>query len=96
MLTIFDILPLKTDVSPGKDLEPKYEPPSFPHFEGELGEGEKLYNGSCHCGAFTYSVKTIPIEERPVVECNCSICSRVSLVFHFTASSSSIPLQSAH
>lgn len=34
----------------------------------------KTYNGSCHCGNFTYTV-TVP-EIRRGARCNCSICRR--------------------
>lgn len=42
-------------------------------------------HGSCHCGAVTLAVKVKPLEtwdiskeEERIVECNCSICVRVS------------------
>jgi hypothetical protein len=44
-------------------------------------------HGSCHCGAVTLAVKVDkPLEQRDItvdaeriVECNCSVCTRVSL-----------------
>lgn len=44
-------------------------------------------HGSCHCGAVRLAVKVKPLEtwdtvsneDESVVECNCSICVRVSL-----------------
>lgn len=46
-------------------------------------------HGSCHCGAVTLAVKVdkpledrdITVDEERIVECNCSICSRVRLAF---------------
>lgn len=48
-----------------------------------------LDHGSCHCGAVTLAVKVdkpledrdITVDEERIVECNCSICMRVSLPF---------------
>lgn len=59
----------------GGSLDPPYQPPTqYPMLKAELAEGEKLYHGSCHCGAVTYTVKHKPIEE--VMSCNCSWCGR--------------------
>lgn len=33
-----------------------------------------LYQGSCHCGAVTFSVESPPAVE--VEQCNCSVCSK--------------------
>lgn len=40
----------------------------------------KTYQGSCHCGAITYSV-TADIEK--VMECNCSHCARKGFLLAF-------------
>lgn len=40
---------------------------------------EATYTGSCHCGAFVYTVKQSPPLTDPsceVASCNCSICAR--------------------
>lgn len=68
------------------DVEPLYQTPPFPaHPDAEtLPADQKIYNGNCHCGAVTYAVKTTPLEEQKVMNCNCSLCSRVySLPPHF-------------
>lgn len=44
-------------------------------------EGGKLYTGSCHCGKLTVAVHNKPLEDDKdsgMVQCNCSICERVS------------------
>jgi hypothetical protein len=61
-------------------LGSKYIPPMIPNYMGEVQEGLKVYNGNCHCGAVTYTVKSKPLEELEVLSCNCSSCSRVRLV----------------
>jgi len=49
--------------------------------KGDGGEG-KVYHGSCRCGAAQIAVRLRgPLDEsykEPVLECNCSICQRVS------------------
>ncbi len=65
----------------GAALQPAYEPPgaeAYPTLKAEVGEREKLYHGSCHCGAVTYTVKHKPLEEGEVNSCNCSSCGKVS------------------
>lgn len=65
----------------GAALQPAYEPPgaeAYPTLEAEVGEGEKLYQGNCHCGAVTYTVKHKVLEESEVNSCNCSSCGKVS------------------
>ena len=34
------------------------------------------YDGNCHCGAVKYRVHHIPLEDKVVADCNCSICIR--------------------
>ena len=40
----------------------------------------ETYQGNCHCGAFKFSVR-LP-ELKQVFGCNCSICSKVFVLFH--------------
>ena len=40
-----------------------------------------LYNGSCHCGAVRYHVRVDL--SKPVLACNCSICSRSGYLLTF-------------
>jgi hypothetical protein len=66
----------------GAALDPEYQPPKYtgPEPTAEI-EGGKLYTGSCHCGVVTVAVKTLPLDDTykdRLVECNCSICERVS------------------
>jgi hypothetical protein len=41
---------------------------------------EQTYKGSCHCGKYSYEVKT---ELEQVIACNCSICSRKGYLLTF-------------
>lgn len=56
-----------------------------PAHKGELPprqvEGGVTYTGSCHCGKVTVAVNCEPLDETfplSVIECNCSVCERVS------------------
>lgn len=40
----------------------------------------KTYAGSCHCGKVRYQVDT---QLSPVIQCNCSICSRTGALLTF-------------
>ncbi len=44
----------------------------------------KMYSGSCHCGAVTFSV-TCSVEN--VIECNCSHCAQKGLLLTFVPAS---------
>jgi hypothetical protein len=68
---------VKKDFDGATILGSKYVPPSVPGYEGVVEEGLKIYNGSCHCGAVSYTVKSKPLEEMEIISCNCSLCSRV-------------------
>ena len=65
----------------GAKLEPSYEVPTVAsHVAKADGEGHlEVYEGSCHCGAVAYTVKTKPLAEAEVTFCNCSICGRVCI-----------------
>lgn len=72
---------LKVRTFDGAALQPAYKPPgaeAYPTLKTEVGEGEKLYQGSCHCGAVTYTVRHKALEESEVSSCNCSSCGKVS------------------
>ena len=64
----------------GADLEPQYIPPHGPE-ESDLDQPTKRYRGSCHCGNVSYDLQSKALEEIGVTSCNCSICSRVCLLF---------------
>ncbi|KAI1774881.1 hypothetical protein F4818DRAFT_54656 [Hypoxylon cercidicola] len=60
---------------------PDWSPPKFkgPEPPAEIEGAKGIYTGGCHCGAVTIALKTKPIDstyKEPVVECDCSICSR--------------------
>ncbi|KAI1767802.1 hypothetical protein GGR53DRAFT_69494 [Hypoxylon sp. FL1150] len=64
--------------SPPPDWKPaRFEGPEPP---AEIsGANIKIYTGGCHCGAVTVALKTKVLDgayEEPIVECDCSICSR--------------------
>ena len=67
----------------GAKLEPSYQAPKpSNHVAKASGEGDlEVYEGSCHCGAVVYTVKTKPLTEAEVTFCNCSICGRVWVPF---------------
>ena len=56
-------------------FQPPYKAPQPPE-QPEAREGLTIYNGSCHCGAVTYTLQTEPFDR--VKRCDCSICKRVS------------------
>jgi hypothetical protein len=52
--------------------------------EAQKAEGEKVYTGSCHCGKVTVAMHSKPLPElNRIIECDCSICARVSCPSHF-------------
>ena len=69
-----EMLPFNDDLETGI----KYQAPPLPNWAGEVEDGMKVYKGNCHCGAVTYAVKTEPLEKLKIMNCNCSLCSRVS------------------
>jgi len=62
------------------------EPYQAPEFTGPAPvlddvEDAKTYTGSCHCGAVKVALKSTPLDETytdRVLDCNCSVCNRVS------------------
>lgn len=63
-------------------IDPQYQVPEHkgPEPTEEI-EGGKLYKGGCHCGAVTVAVTSKPFDEtfeEGGLECNCSVCERVS------------------
>lgn len=60
---------------------PTWSPPKFTGSEPRVEiENGQLYTGGCHCGAITLALKSKPIDssyEANLLECDCSICTRV-------------------
>jgi hypothetical protein len=81
----FDIYGLKASTYDGAALEPKYIPPPFKGEEPSAEmESAKIYYGSCHCGAVGLAMivgGSLVDGKQDVVECNCSSCVRVRLLF---------------
>ena len=74
---------LQTVTFDGAALEPLYHAPKIS--SNLVAKDElKIYNGNCHCGAVTYSVRSELLTQTgpPVCECD---CSRVSAIFSFCA-----------
>ncbi|KAG9242421.1 Mss4-like protein [Calycina marina] len=82
---------LTVDTFPGISLESSYIPPaSFPSLaltSLDIEAGLVKYQGACHCGGVTYAVKTRPLEEIKVMQCNCSLCSRNADLFIYPPAS---------
>ena len=82
MLHDINIDSLQTVSFDGAALEPLYHAPKTS--SNLVAKDEfKIYDGNCHCGAVTYSVRSELLTQTgpPVCECDCSICSRVSSSF---------------
>lgn len=65
----------------GAALGDKYAPPEYKGALPAAFDGSKLYTGGCHCGAVGVALASKPLDEtfdERTVECNCSICERVS------------------
>ena len=63
----------------GASFAPAYQPPKYPTEDLEGGEHKGLmtYTGSCHCGRVMIAVRSEPLADVEVLECDCSICGRV-------------------
>ena len=83
LLYVFAELALCNPRYDGAKLEPSYQAPkASSHVAKDDGEGEvEVYEGCCHCGAVTYTLKTKPLNQAEVTFCNCSICGRVCVPF---------------
>jgi hypothetical protein len=89
-----DLWSLSVKEDPGPATPLAYTPPVFPGLAElaaePLAEGEKIYPGSCHCGAVTFALKSpwllestgpLDTENNQVLECDCSSCIRVGRRF---------------
>ena len=61
----------------GANNPPHYEIPAYTGPKLSPDKDQKLYTGSCHCGAITIAVKAKPLGEAEVREHDCSICNVV-------------------
>ncbi|KAJ7084070.1 hypothetical protein B0H15DRAFT_406282 [Mycena belliarum] len=89
MLQGVDLWVLGDSEVPALHAAGAYAPPAFPGLEAlaavPLPAGEKLYPGSCHCGAVTFALTSpwllddagpADTENNSVAECDCSTCIR--------------------
>ena len=77
MLEDVDLSKLPIGSYDGSSIGAPYEAPKPPS-KPDAKEGQQVYEGSCHCGAVTYTVESEPITT--VRSCDCSICRRVRLL----------------
>ena len=70
------IFPLSRSID-GAGLPPPYDRPGYTGPEIIPESNEKLYTGSCHCGAITLAVRTKALSQVEVRECDCTICTTV-------------------
>ncbi|KAJ7030590.1 Mss4-like protein [Mycena alexandri] len=82
-----------------------YVPPVFPGPKElqatPLEEGEKIYTGSCHCGAVTFGLRSpwaledkgpADLENNQVEECDCSTCIRFAGIYTYPRPLSRVPM----
>ncbi|KAJ7628339.1 Mss4-like protein [Roridomyces roridus] len=85
-----------------------YVPPVFPGLAAlqvePLDEGEKIYPGSCHCGAVTFALKSPwllekkgpeDMENNVAAECNCSTCIRHASIYTYPRPLTRVPQAAA-
>ncbi|KAJ7250660.1 Mss4-like protein, partial [Mycena rebaudengoi] len=80
VLADIDLDALEVVAMDGSTLLPKYIPPTHPSGEPPA-EGMVRYHGNCHCGAIRYTLECAPL--RHAKSCNCSICSRLGVVWAY-------------
>ncbi|KAJ7151367.1 Mss4-like protein [Mycena crocata] len=101
-----DLWALNLKETPGPAETQPYTPPVFPGLVELAAEpleaGEKIYPGSCHCGAVTFALKspwlletTGPedVENNQVSECDCSTCIRHAGIYTYPRPLSRVPIQ---
>ncbi|POS77371.1 glutathione-dependent formaldehyde-activating enzyme [Diaporthe helianthi] len=84
-----DLLSLNVKPFDGKAFGPPYEPAVYKGPALAVGEGGKIYHGSCHCGRVTLAVRVdkplelrdITVDEERICVCNCSACSRGAYIW---------------
>jgi hypothetical protein len=53
-------------------------------FEQNLDQGQKIYTGSCHCGAVTLALRNKALPQEQLIDCDCSICGRAGTIWHYS------------
>ncbi|KAH7317728.1 Mss4-like protein [Rhexocercosporidium sp. MPI-PUGE-AT-0058] len=80
----------------GEEYGSKYTPPSTYPAPSTVKNNEtsvegaelETFNGNCHCGAVAYTLISKPLNERMIISCNCSLCSRNGEVYTYPPASS--------
>ncbi|KAJ6625094.1 Mss4-like protein [Mycena sp. CBHHK59/15] len=101
MLRGVDLWALQVNEHPGPVTPLEYTVPKFAGLaaleQGKEG-GEKVYGGSCHCGAVTFALKSPGrldekgLEGVSVQECDCSICIRHAGIYTYPRPLSRVPM----
>lgn len=77
---------LTTNRKDGAGWGSPYLVPKYPGPEPAVDiKNAKMYYGSCHCGAVTLALKSLPLDKdypEQVVDCSCSICSIAGMSSH--------------
>ncbi|KAJ7130340.1 Mss4-like protein [Mycena epipterygia] len=101
-----DLWSLSVQENPGPTTPLAYTPPVFPGLAALAAEpleaGEKIYPGSCHCGAVTFALKSpwllentgpADMENNQVMECDCSTCLRHAGMYTYPRPLSRVPME---
>ncbi|KAI1342323.1 glutathione-dependent formaldehyde-activating enzyme [Xylariaceae sp. FL0016] len=86
-----DTFTLERNPFDGRSLPPAYAPPEFTDTLPTADvEKDKLYTGSCHCGAVRVALKSKSLDQLDsdavpdaLVECNCSFCGRTGAMWTY-------------
>ncbi|KAM7214092.1 centromere protein V [Rhypophila decipiens] len=84
------IIPFDGRALPPAWEEPKYTGPEPPVSGDAPADKSKIYAGSCHCGAVTLAVRSIPLDNtypQWVKVCSCSICERMGATWIYPKAS---------
>ncbi|KAF7343374.1 hypothetical protein MVEN_01769700 [Mycena venus] len=100
-----DLWSFEVKEDPGPTTPLGYTSPVFPGLAAltaePLPEGEKIYPGSCHCGAVTFALKSAwlleksgpaDMENNQVMECDCSTCIRFAGIYTYPRPASRVPM----
>ncbi|KAK7042508.1 Mss4-like protein [Favolaschia claudopus] len=100
-----DLWSLGVKENAGPQTPLAYTPPVFHELEAlraePLPEGEKIYPGSCHCGAITFALKSpwllektgpADVDNNQVAECDCSTCIRFAGFYTYPTPLTRVPM----